>query len=178
MIDHLSAGAFERVSGARPWTRRRIQLIVVVVVIALTATGCFTLIDNKNHGVGTETNRVNVVVYRKATNFLDDQVHRTSVSATRQLLVDVSPDKIRISTAQKVLVCSLIGGLVCLLTLDELMDVVLSWFKDDVRNRSDFHEALHQAKGEAKCFAWTFAPSRNFTVKSNGTSGCKYGVLF
>lgn len=163
---------------SRRSVRQPLRLAAILVIVAVVATGCFTLIDNKNHGVGTETNRVNLVVYRKATNFLDDQVHRTSVSATRQLLVDVSPDKIRITTTQKALVCTLIGGLVCLLTLDELMDVVLSWFKDDVRNRSDFHEALHEAKDEAKCFTWTFAPSRNFTVKSNGTSGCKYGVLY
>ena len=56
---------------------------------------------------------------------------------------------------------------------DYVPDLVLSWFRSDVRNRSDFGTNLSSAAGLNECFAWTIVPSRNFTEKPVGNSGCR-----
>jgi hypothetical protein len=152
-----------------------LRLLALCTVLALAASGCFVLKDGRNHGIGTETNRANLVVYRKATNFLHQKGKVDGVAASRQLLLAATPESISISRAQRAAICAISVGL-CL-TAPQIGRTLVSWFRTDVRTRSDYWEALSQARSRGRCFAWTFAPSRNLTHKGVGTAGCKDGEL-
>ena len=147
---------------------------VAAVTAALLLSGCFVLTQNQTFAVGTESNRANLVIYEGVSEVIDNvAIHNGSVAIARQLVLDRTPSSFSIPTSVRVMACSLgVAGCVAQATLPGL---VMSWWRSDVRNRGDFHEAVHQARVENKCFAWTFVAltGRNFTVKPHGNSGCR-----
>lgn len=152
-----------------------LRLLALCSALAIATTGCFVLRDGRNHGIGTETNRANLVVYRVATDFLHQKGRADGVAASRKLLLDATPDTIAVTKAERAAICALSVAL-CL-TAPQIGRTLVSWFRSDIRTRSDYWEALTQARSRGRCFAWTFLPSRNLTHKGVGTAGCRDGVL-
>ena len=159
----------------KPPRTRGFALVPLVLALSILTSGCFALIDQRNSGIGMEANRANVLVYKKATRFLYEQGAQHGSARARRFVLDATPDRIKVSTAQRVAICAISPGL-CLST-DQIGRMIVSWFRSDIRNRSDFWEALSYAGRHDRCFAWTFIPSRNLTHKGTGTAGCRTGVL-
>jgi hypothetical protein len=163
-------------AGASPWSPtvlrgRRLLALAMVVVASLLLSSCLVLHQGDGFAIGTETTRVNLVLFRNVTVLEDAVVHASGTSEARRQILAATPSSIHLSGSVMATICA-VAGLLCL-AAPTAARIVLSWWRSDVRNRSDFHEALHEGRAEDKCFAWTFAPSRNFTVKSRGTSGCR-----
>jgi hypothetical protein len=152
-----------------------LRLLALCTVLVLATTSCFVLNDGRNHGIGTETHRANLVVYRVATTFLHQKGKVDGIAESRKLLLAATPASISISRAQRVAICSLSVAL-CL-TAPQIGRTLVSWFRADIATRPDYWEALSQARLRGRCFAWTFLPSRNLTHKAVGTAGCRDGVL-
>lgn len=156
---------------SRPSTRK-LATIAVALAVSLVLSSCVLFRQGNEFAVGAESNRVNLVVFRAPSAALDHFSHTDGTTAARNLLIDVTPSHISISG---------VYGRICALNPPLCVGAVLlarqvvSWWRSDVRNRGDFHEALHEAKAENKCFAWTFVAysGRNFTVKPSGNSGCR-----
>jgi len=163
--DHIHRGRPTRIRGVLP----------AILVMSVLMSGCFALTDERNHGIGLERNRANVLVYKRATRFLYDQGAAHGSAKARQILLDAAPDKIKISATQRIAICAVSASL-CL-TADQIGRVIVGWFRSDIRSRSDFWEALSYAGRNDRCLAWTFAPSRNLTHKDDGVAGCRTGVL-
>jgi hypothetical protein len=156
---------------SRPSTRK-LATIAVALAVSLVLSSCVLFRQGNEFAVGAETNRVNLVVYRAPSAALDQYSHASGTTAARNLLIDVTPSRISITGVYRT-IC-LVNPTLCVGSL-LLARQVVSWWRSDVRNRGDFHEALHEAKAERKCFAWTFVAfsGRNFTVKPSGNSGCR-----
>lgn len=159
-----------------PTTSSRTTLVAMALAVCTSLlAGCFVLTEGSNYGIGFETNRGNVVIYKKATDYLYAKGKKEGSSASRKILADAVPSALPISTRQRALICAISVAL-CL-SSDQIGRTLVSWFKNDVRHRSDFWEALSYAGRNDRCFAWTFIPSRNLTHKGTGTAGCKTGEL-
>lgn len=156
---------------SRPSTRK-LATIAVALAVSLVLSSCVLFRQGNEFAVGAESNRVNLVVYRTPSEALDTLIHAKGSTMARNLLVDVTPSTISISGVYGP-ICA-INPPLCIGTV-LLARQVVSWWKSDVRNRGDFHEAMHEANAENKCFAWTFVAfsGRNFTVKPSGNSGCR-----
>lgn len=158
----------------RPKAGPTLLVATVALAASLLLSSCFVLIQGEMFAVGTESNRANLVVHRTYSRSLDlDGIHGIGVARTRQMVINATPSSFRIPLAARAMACSLgVAGCVAQATLPGL---VRSWWLNDVRYRGDFGEALHQARVENKCFAWTFVAisGRNFTVKPRGNSGCR-----
>lgn len=152
---------------------RRHTLPVIAIVAAVLLAGCLVLIQNNTFAIGTESNRANLVLHVGTTNVVHFIIDDQSVSAARNAVLAATPSSLSIPTAVRVIACSLgVAGCVAQWLLP---DLVMSWWKDDVRNRGDFAEAVDDAVASDDCFAWTFVAGsgRNFTHKPPGNSGCK-----
>lgn len=158
-----------------PTSSRPLVAVLVALATALVATGCLTLTSGRNYAVGFETTRANVVILKKATNYLYGEGRKHGSAKSREILLGATPDSIPISTAQRAVICSL--SLALCLSANHIGRTIVGWFKSDIRHRSDFWEALSYAGRHDRCFAWTFIPSRNLTHKGTGTSGCRTGVI-
>lgn len=161
----------------RPQRRaaRRVETLAITMALSLLATGCFSLMNNRNHGIGLEANRANLVVYKAATNYLYGRGAAHGTHEAREILVRAAPPKFEITLKQRAAMCT-ISPVLCL-SADKIGRTLISWFKSDIKHRSDFWEALAYAGRHDRCFAWTFIPRRNLTHKGTGTAGCRTGVL-
>jgi hypothetical protein len=160
---------------ARPPASKPLGVVVMLATITLLTTGCFALTSERNHGIGVEANRANLVVYTVATDHLYNEGQAKGSRHARQLLIDATPSRIPITRLQRAAICTLSVPL-CI-SADLIGRTLISWFKSDIRNRGDFWEALSYASTHDRCFAWTFVPRRNLTHKGRGTAGCRSGVL-
>lgn len=158
-----------------PTSSRPMVAALVALATALVATGCLTLTNGRNYAIGLETTRANLVIHTAASKALHEIGRSAGSSTARRMLVDATPSRIPISTAQRFALCTVSSAL-CL-SADQIGRMLVGWFRSDVRNRGDFWEALSDAGRHRRCFAWTFAPSRNLTHKGIGTSGCRVGSV-
>jgi len=154
---------------------RRFVAPIVALATALVATGCLTLTSGRNYAIGFETNRANLVVHTAASKALYDLGKAAGSQAARDALLQGTPDRIPISAAQRIAICG-VSAFLCL-SADQIGRTLVGWFRSDIRNRSDFWEAVSAAGRDRRCFAWTFVPRRNLTHKGLGTSGCRVGVV-
>lgn len=152
---------------------RAFAALAIALTGALLLSGCFVLRQDQEFAIGTESNRANLVIHRTYSASLDrDLIHGHGVQVARDVVLAASPSSFSLSG---------VYGRICWLNpalcigVYALAHTVMSWWRSDVRGRGDFHEAMHEARVENKCFAWTFVAGsgRNFTVKPRGNSGCR-----
>ncbi|WP_426571791.1 hypothetical protein [Aquihabitans sp. McL0605] len=151
----------------------RPSLVAGLLVLTLFGTGCFRMVNTKTYAVGLETNRANLVIHTASTNGLYRIGKAGGPTVSRSVVLSQTPSKIPITVKQRAAIC--VVNLALCASADQIGRTLVSWFKSDIRNRGDFWEALSYAGQHGRCFAWTFAPSRNLTHKGVGTSGCKRG---
>jgi hypothetical protein len=144
----------------------------VALVLAVVLSSCFVLKQGETFAIGTETNRLNLVVYASATSVLDQVRAKDGTRAARDVVLAAAPDDLSLTTAQLAVACAVGGAGLCAAS-HLVPGILLSWFKSDVRNRSDFGSDLAAAARQKDCFAWTALPGRNFTTKPSGNSGCR-----
>ena len=159
---------------ARSRRSQQIVLLALVAVISVLATGCFTFRQNKTYAIGTEANRANIVVHVVPTHQLVDLAQAKGYRAARNAVASQVPSRIEIRRIERAAICAV--SLALCLSADQIGRMIASWFKDDIRNRGDFREALDAADARNRCFAWTFVPRRNLTHKGVGTSSCRQGA--
>lgn len=152
--------------------RRRGSQALAVLLSMMVLSGCFVLKQGETFAIGTETNRLNLVVFVGPTAVLDQVRANDGTTAARNLVLDQSPKTLSLSTTQLALACALGGASLCVAAY-LIPGVLLSRFKSDVRNRSDFGGDLAAAARQDDCFAWTALPGRNFTTKPPRNSGCR-----
>jgi hypothetical protein len=144
---------------------------IAAAVVALLLSSCITLVQDDTFAIGTEGHRANLVIYVDPTHVLDQVRQGYGTTAARNLVLQQTPSSLRLPGAVLSLLCAANPALCVAGTY--VPDLVLSWFRSDVRNRSDFGTNLASAASQQDCFAWTFVPSRNFTEKPIGNSGCR-----
>lgn len=147
--------------------------VAVGILAVLLLSSCLSVRQGKNFAIGTESNRANAVVFARASKDLTTIARLKGVRAARNTILALTPNKVRITPKQRLVMCAASPAL-CL-SADLIGRTLISWFKSDIRHRGDFWEALNHAGRTGRCFAWTFAPSRNLTHKGIGTSGCRWG---
>ncbi len=152
---------------------RHVPLAAALLLTVALASGCFRLVERETFAIGAETNRVNLVVHTKASKALYDIARMHGTATARSIVVSQTPPTVSISRLQKATLCGFSVAL-CL-SADQIGRTLVSWFKSDIRHRSDFWEALSSAGRSGRCFTWTVVPSRNLTHKGLGTSGCGRG---
>lgn len=152
---------------------RGLAALAVSLTMILVLGGCFVLREGRTYAIGAERNRVNVVIFQRPTAGLHDFGRSKGSTAARRLIISQVPRKFPISLRQRALICAVSWSL-CL-SADRIGRTVASWFRADIRGRSDFWPALSRASRHRRCFAWTFIPSRNLTDKGRGTAGCRAG---
>lgn len=151
---------------------RRVGRPVAVALAALVLSSCLVLKQDQSFAIGTEAHRANLVVYVTQSTYLDHVRTLEGTTVARNTLLAATPTSISLPPAVMTVLCSANPAL-CVAG-DYVPDLVLSWFRSDVRNRSDFANDLSSAARQQDCFAWTFVPSRNFTTKPTGNSGCRH----
>ena len=151
-------------------TRRLVTAALLAVFMAFTSS-CIVLVQDDTFAIGTESYRANLVVYVHTTEVLDLVRREYGTQAARDLVLSQTPPAITLPAPVVVVLCA--ANTALCVAGDYVPNLVLSWFRSDVRNRSDFGTNLSSAAGQHKCFAWTIVPSRNFTEKPVGNSGCQ-----
>lgn len=146
--------------------------LLVAVLFAVLLSSCFVLKQDETFAVGTEASRLNLVVFVSPTHGLNTIRVADGTSAARNVVLTQTPSTLSLSTTQLALACTFGGAALCV-AAHLIPGVLLNWFKDDLRHRSDFGGDLSAADVQRDCFAWTAVPNRNFTTKSTGTSGCR-----
>jgi hypothetical protein len=106
--------------------------------------------------------RVNVVIYRGATQFLIIQMDAKGIREVRNILDDAVPGGNLFEWC-----ITYPGGAHQCVRVSDLQ----GWFNSDVWNRSDLDDALRDAKSNQDCLAWTVVPSRNWTHKKHSCKG-------
>jgi hypothetical protein len=157
----------------RPRPRARTWSATAALLAILLLGGCFRLVEHDTYAVGFESNRANLVIHANHTRLLHDLARRDGAKAARNVILAVTPKAFPISTRQRLLLCTISTAL-CL-SAPQIGATMMRWFRSDIGHRRDFGEALSQAGGSRRCFAWTFLPRRNLTHKGLGTSGCARG---
>lgn len=145
--------------------------LAAAVVAALVSASCIVLVQNETFAVGTETNRANLVIYVDTTAVLEVVRVNAGTQKARDVVLARTPQHLHLPNKVMTLLC-LVNTVLCAAG-DRVPDIVLSWFRSDVRNRGDFGGNLADAARQGDCFAWTFVPQRNFTEKPIGNSGCR-----
>ncbi|MCA8972845.1 MAG: hypothetical protein KDB21_13345 [Acidimicrobiales bacterium] len=154
-----------------PWYSRTVKAVGFGLLVALLSS-CFVLKQTETFAIGTESTRLNLVVFVSPSNILDQVRVKDGTAAARKLVLAAAPDSLSLTSTQLALACAVGGAALCA-AAHLVPGVLLSWFKSDVRNRSDFGSDLKSAAAQKDCFAWTAVPGRNFTTKPPGNSGCK-----
>jgi hypothetical protein len=159
MLGHRTAGF-----------RRPLVAVLLAAFVAVTSS-CIVLVQDDTFAIGTESYRANLVLYVETTDVLDVVRREYGTQVARDLVLSQAPPSLHLPGPVMAVLCGANPAL-CVAG-DYVPDLVLSWFRSDVRNRSDFGTNLSSAAGQNKCFAWTIVPSRNFTEKPVGNSGCR-----
>lgn len=153
--------------------RRTLVACAVTLIGAVLLSGCFALRQGREFTVGSEPNRVSLVIHRPYAASLDDVAfHDFDEETGRQTILGASPATIDVSDVYDQ-VCGLDQRL-CI-GPEALSELVTTWWRADVQQRPELHDALHQARTEDMCLAWTFVSitGRYFTTKPRGTAGCQ-----
>lgn len=153
MLGHCTAGS-----------RRPLAAVLLAVLVAVTSS-CIVLVQDDTFAIGTESHRANLVVYVETTEVLDTIRREHGTQLARDLVLSQAPPTLRLPGPVMAVLCGANPAL-CVAG-DYVPDLVLSWFRSDVRNRGDFGTNLASAAAQNDCFAWTIVPSRNFTEKSD-----------
>jgi hypothetical protein len=160
MLGHRTAGY-----------RRPFVAVLLAAFVAVTSS-CIVLVQDDTFAIGTESYRANLVVYVETTSVLDWVRREHGTQVARDLVLSQTPPSLHLPGPVMAVLCGANPAL-CVAG-DYVPDLVLSWFRSDVRNRSDFGTNLSSAASQGKCLAWTIVPSRNFTEKPVGNSGCRH----
>ena len=156
MLGHCTAGI------------RRSSTAVLLAVLVVISSSCIVLVQDDTFAIGTESYRANLVIYVETTDVLDVVRREYGTQVARDLVLSQAPPSLSLPGPVMAVLCSANPAL-CVAG-DYVPDLVPSWFRSDVRNRSDFGTNLSSAAGQDECFAWTIVPSRNFTEKPVGNS--------
>lgn len=151
--------------------RRTFAAATTIFLASMLASSCIVLVQDETFAIGTESHRANLVIYVDPTSILDQVRQQHGTTVARDLVLAQAPGSIRLPSTVMAMLCAANPAL-CVAG-SYVPNLVLSWFRSDVRNRSDFGTNLASAADQGDCFAWTFVPSRNFTEKPIGNSGCR-----
>ena len=145
----------------------RVLGLFALVLAATLLTSCFVLKQDETFAIGTETTRVNLVVYIDPTHGLNAIRVSDGTTAARNLVLSQTPSSLSLTSTQLALACSLGGAALCGAAY-LIPGVLLNWFKDDVRHRSDFGSDLSAADQQKDCFRLRRRRSRRVGSCSRG----------
>ena len=106
-LNHSWKAARRRVSASRRLSRLAVRRTAGVVALCLVLSSCFVLKQNETFAIGTETNRLNLVIFVDWTGVLDEYRVQNGSTKTRNLVLEQTPQSISLSAGQKALACTL-----------------------------------------------------------------------